>query len=87
MKIKINQKLTILSAIVLVIYVLITMRVAIIGAGTAGLTAAKNCLHAGFDVVVYELYTIVGGTWIYTDQTGKDEYGLHIHTSMYRGLL
>lgn len=62
------------------------MRVAVIGAGTAGLGAAKNCLQAGLDVVVYELSQNVGGTWIYTDRTGKDEFGLSIHTSMYRGL-
>lgn len=62
------------------------MRVAVIGAGTAGLAAAKNCLQAGVDVVVFEQSTNVGGTWIYTDQTGKNEFGLDVHTSMYRGL-
>lgn len=62
------------------------MRVAVIGAGTAGLGAAKNCLQAGVDVVVFEQSTNVGGTWIYTDQTGKNEFGLDVHTSMYRGL-
>lgn len=62
------------------------MRVAVIGAGTSGLAAAKNCLQAGLDVIVYEQCANIGGTWFYTEQTGKNEYGLDIHTSMYRDL-
>ena len=30
-----------------------TNRVAVIGAGPSGLTAAKNCLEAGLEVVVF----------------------------------
>lgn len=28
----------------------------------------------------------IGGTWVYTDKTGKDEYGIPIHSSMYQNL-
>lgn len=62
------------------------MRVCVVGAGFGGLVAAKNCLQFNLEVVVFEIAKDVGGTWIYTDDTGKDEFGLEIHTSMYRGL-
>ena len=39
------------------------MRVAIIGAGVAGLTTAKALLQAGHDVVVFEKAPDVGGVW------------------------
>uniref|UniRef100_A0A8D9C0F0 Uncharacterized protein n=1 Tax=Cacopsylla melanoneura TaxID=428564 RepID=A0A8D9C0F0_9HEMI len=28
----------------------------------------------------------VGGTWVYTEQTGRDQYGLPVHSSMYKRL-
>lgn len=62
------------------------MRVAVIGAGTAGLCAAKNCAQVGFDVTVFEQSSAIGGTWVYSDDVGKTKYGLDVHTSMYRGL-
>lgn len=62
-------------------------RIAIIGAGSAGLCAAKYSIANGFDVTVYEKSNSVGGTWVYTDEIGKDEYGIDIHSSMYKGLL
>lgn len=62
------------------------VHIAVIGAGTAGLCAGKTALQHGCDVTVFELSKQVGGTWVYSDKTGKDEYGLDIHTSMYQGL-
>lgn len=62
------------------------MHIAIIGAGTAGLCAAKHALTAGCQVTVFELAQQVGGTWVYSDKIGIDEYGLDVHTSMYQGL-
>lgn len=62
------------------------MRICVIGAGAAGLCAARHTLAAGHEVVVFEQTADVGGTWVYTDLVGKDEYGLPISTSMYRGL-
>lgn len=58
----------------------------VIGAGTAGLAAAKRILETGAQVIVFEQTDQLGGTWNYTDAVGKDKYGLDIHTSMYRGL-
>lgn len=61
-------------------------KVAVIGGGLAGLCAAKNALAHRLKVVVYEQTDAIGGTWNYTEKTGYDEYGLKIHSSMYRGL-
>lgn len=61
-------------------------KIAIVGAGPSGLCCAKNAVDYGFDVTVYERNSEVGGTWIYTDRTGNDDYGIPIHSSMYKGL-
>ena len=45
-------------------------RVAVIGAGAAGLCAAKNLLARGVDVVVYEIGTCIGGLWVYNNDSG-----------------
>ncbi|XP_055531321.1 senecionine N-oxygenase-like [Wyeomyia smithii] len=58
----------------------------VIGAGIAGVCAGKCVLQAGGDVVIYEQTDQLGGTWVYTDATGKDKNGLPIHSSMYEGL-
>ena len=60
--------------------------VGIIGAGAAGLCAAKYAANAGFQPIVWEKARVVGGTWVYTDQVGEDEFGLPIHSSMYKNL-
>lgn len=63
-------------------------KIAVIGAGAAGLTATKRISEpgSGFECVTFELSDNVGGTWVYTDKTGKDEYGVPVHSSMYQGL-
>lgn len=63
------------------------MRVAIIGAGVAGLVSVKRCLENGFEVMVYEKSKQVGGNWIYDERIGHDEFGLPIHSSMYKNLM
>lgn len=64
------------------------MRIAIIGAGVAGLASARRCLENDFaDIVVYERSKVVGGTWVYDERIGLDEFGLPIHTSMYQNLM
>jgi dimethylaniline monooxygenase (N-oxide forming) len=45
-------------------------RVAVIGAGSAGLCAAKNLLARGVDVVLYELGSCIGGLWVYENDNG-----------------
>ncbi len=39
------------------------MKIAIIGAGPAGLIAARNAAHEGFNVVLFEKLARVGGIW------------------------
>lgn len=61
-------------------------KIAVIGAGTSGLCAAKHCLQHGFQVTVYEQNDTIGGIWYYTDDVGKDKFGVAIHTPMYQEL-
>lgn len=63
------------------------MNIAVIGAGAAGLCAARHSAAAGNRVTVFEQTEVIGGTWVYTDQIGKDEFGMDIHSSMYQGLM
>lgn len=60
-----------------------------VGAGTAGLCSARQVLDEGqgnWAVTVFEQTDKIGGTWVYTDRIGLDEYGLEVHSSMYQGL-
>ena len=50
-------------------------RVCVIGAGPSGITAAKNCLQFGLEVVVFEKNDKVGGNWVFNAKTG--------HSSVY----
>lgn len=63
------------------------MRIAIIGAGVSGLASARRCLENGFEPIVYERTKRVGGTWVYDERIGLDEFGLPVHTSMYQNLM
>ena len=61
----------------------------VIGAGAGGLCAARHLLRRGdrFNApVVFELSPHVGGTWVYTEETGADGRGNPIHSSMYRDM-
>lgn len=62
------------------------LNIAVIGGGQAGLCSAKRIIEEGFKVTVYEQNEKLGGTWNYTERTGKDQYGVDIHTAMYQGL-
>lgn len=62
------------------------LHIAVIGAGPSGLSAAKYAIEQGFNVTVYEQNEVLGGVWWYTDEIGKNKYGIDIHTSMYKGL-
>ena len=59
-------------------------KVAVIGAGAAGLVAAKRFSTAGWNVSVFEQTDTIGGTWVYTDEVGTQDEP--IHTSMYKNL-
>lgn len=52
----------------------------------AGLVSAKHSITQGHAVTVYEQNEELGGVWVYTDQTGKNKYGVNVHTAMYKGL-
>uniref|UniRef100_A0A146LJS0 Flavin-containing monooxygenase n=1 Tax=Lygus hesperus TaxID=30085 RepID=A0A146LJS0_LYGHE len=62
--------------------------VAIIGGGVAGMVAARHLCDPswGMSPTLFELSDSLGGTWVYTEKTGIDEYGLPIHSSMYKNL-
>ncbi len=57
-------------------------RVAVIGAGAAGLCAAKHLLARGVDVTVLELGSCVGGLWVYENDNGRSPAyrSLHINS-------
>ncbi|XP_045771570.1 senecionine N-oxygenase isoform X2 [Maniola jurtina] len=64
------------------------MRVCVIGAGAAGLCAARHLIAEACvaEVDVLEQSGQLGGTWVYTENVGYDDFGLPIHTSMYKSL-
>ena len=45
-------------------------RVCVIGAGPSGITAAKNLLDEGHDIIVYDLGSEVGGNWVFNESVG-----------------
>lgn len=64
------------------------MRIAIIGAGAGGLAAARHTLASeGFQVTVFEQSDRLGGTWVYSDRVGNDDFGLPVNSSMYYNLM
>ncbi|CAK9171132.1 unnamed protein product [Ilex paraguariensis] len=66
-------------------------KVAVIGAGAAGLVAARELRSEGHSVVVFEREKQIGGTWIYNPNTESDPLGVEptrniIHSSLYASL-
>ncbi|XP_061179580.1 uncharacterized protein LOC133188220 [Saccostrea echinata] len=63
-------------------------RVAVIGAGPAGLCCLKHlCDNLNiFEPVAFERNFWPCGLWNYTDQTIKDDFGLPIHSALYNSL-
>lgn len=62
------------------------VNIAVIGAGPSGLVVGKHAAEQGFNVTIFEQNDMLGGVWVYTDEIGKNKYGVNIHTSMYEGL-
>ena len=54
-------------------------RVAVIGAGAAGLCAAKHLVGVGCDVTVFELGSRIGGLWVYENDNGLSPAYASLH--------
>ncbi|KAI5730367.1 hypothetical protein M8J76_012846 [Diaphorina citri] len=65
-----------------------TLHIGVIGSGPGGLTATKRLTEAGngFTCTTFEQADNIGGTWLYTEHIGCDQYGLPVHSSMYKSL-
>ncbi|XP_077301024.1 senecionine N-oxygenase-like isoform X2 [Arctopsyche grandis] len=63
-------------------------RIAVIGAGVGGLASLHHITSElpGADVVAFDINSDIGGTWIYNDNVGVDEYGIPLMSSMYKNL-
>uniref|UniRef100_A0A1D1YVJ6 Flavin-containing monooxygenase n=1 Tax=Anthurium amnicola TaxID=1678845 RepID=A0A1D1YVJ6_9ARAE len=66
-------------------------RVAVIGAGVAGLAATRELLRRGHCPTVFERAGRVGGTWVYDPRAESDPLGVDpsravVHGSLYRSL-
>jgi cation diffusion facilitator CzcD-associated flavoprotein CzcO len=69
----------------------LNLSLAVVGAGAAGLVAARELRREGHGVVVFERGASVGGTWVYTPAVESDPLGLDqarniIHSSLYSSL-
>ena len=55
-------------------------RIVVVGAGPAGLAAAKLCLQAGHHVTIYEQESDLGGIWLYSPDSTA-------HSPLYENML
>ncbi|KAK7271453.1 hypothetical protein RJT34_27376 [Clitoria ternatea] len=67
------------------------LKVAVVGAGVAGLTAARELRRQGLEVVIFEKTDHIGGTWKYDPNIDSDPIGLDpnrevVPTSLYHSL-
>ena len=64
------------------------LNVAVVGGGSAGLCCARHLSRYPdrFSVCVFERANEIGGTWLYTDSTDVDQYGLPVHSSVPKAL-
>ncbi|MCL7042506.1 hypothetical protein MKW94_002605 [Papaver nudicaule] len=70
---------------------MVSRKVAVIGAGAAGLAASRELRREGHAVVVFERSDRVGGVWLYNSNVESDPLGLDpsraiIHSSLYESL-
>jgi cation diffusion facilitator CzcD-associated flavoprotein CzcO len=64
---------------------------AVVGAGAAGLAAAKELREEGHNVDVFEKLGSIGGTWVFDERVESDPLGLSsrrstVHSSLYASL-
>ncbi|KAK9908844.1 hypothetical protein WJX75_003644 [Coccomyxa subellipsoidea] len=71
-----------------------SLRVAVIGAGAAGLVTARELIREGHRTTIFEQGSRLGGVWVYTDKV-EESHGQpggeivaeeRVHSSMYAGL-
>ena len=65
------------------------VKVAVIGAGAAGLVAASELLKAGHEVNIFEQSSRLGGIWVYQAASEPDplgQTGPRLHASMHASL-
>ena len=62
--------------------------VAVIGAGPSGLCCVRHLSERpnDFNVVCFEKSSNIGGMWVYSNNTGLDDEGQPVHSSLYRNL-
>ncbi|OVA20189.1 Flavin monooxygenase FMO [Macleaya cordata] len=70
---------------------LTSRKVAVIGAGAAGLVASRELRREGHEVVVFERRDRVGGLWVYDPNVESDPLGIDpsrsiVHSSLYDSL-
>nr|XP_048329131.1 flavin-containing monooxygenase FMO GS-OX-like 2 isoform X3 [Ziziphus jujuba var. spinosa] len=68
-----------------------SVKAAVIGAGVAGLCAARELRREGHRVVIFEKADRIGGMWIYDPRVESDPLGIDpnretVHSSLYRSL-
>lgn len=61
---------------------LTSRHVAVIGAGAAGLVAARELRREGHEVVIFERETQIGGTWVYDPRAEPDPMSLDKNRSI-----
>jgi cation diffusion facilitator CzcD-associated flavoprotein CzcO len=61
-------------------------RVAVIGAGAAGLCIAKYLVGEGLDVIIYEMGSYVGGQWVYENDSGRSPAYKTLHINSPKSL-
>ncbi|KAL1809267.1 hypothetical protein ACET3Z_026257 [Daucus carota] len=70
---------------------ILSLKIAVIGAGVAGLIAARELKRSGHQVTIFEKSGQIGGTWAYNPQTESDPLSLDpnreiVHSSLYSSL-
>lgn len=63
------------------------MKICVIGAGAAGLSAIKHSIDFNCEVTAFEQSDELGGTWVKVNDAGTNKYGLEVHSSLYDNLV